>query len=354
MIESIQNNNRKLYLDVLRIFAIFLVLFTHTGIEGAKLYTITENVILQIMYAMLDCFRTINNPLLFMISGALLLGKEENIDTIWRKRVIRFLVCLLLFSYIQAIWNYFYSSDEAIFDIWEIFKNLLVSPIRLQYWYLYSYISFLVMIPFLSGIAKQMDNSQFRYLLILAIVTIDLFPLASLKLGIAKINFSIFLNSYTTLYPLLGYYLDNHSDKLTKKQYILITVLTIWSIWFSAYMTIWNYRKFGNWEEKYITLFDTFVAVTVFFLVKKFILYLEQNRKLKYRIVQFIEFVSSTTFGIYLLENILEAFTRPIFILLSNYMPLIFACGIWLIATMFFGNIVVGLMKKVPGLKKLL
>lgn len=119
-------------------------------------------------------------------------------------------------------------------------------------------------------------------------------------------------------------------------------------------MTIWNYRKFGNWEEKYITLFDTFVAVTVFFLVKKFILYLEQNRKLKYRIVQFIEFVSSTTFGIYLLENILEAFTRPIFILLSNYMPLIFACGIWLIATMFFGNIVVGLMKKVPGLKKLL
>lgn len=224
-----------------------------------------------------------------MISGALLLGKEEDIATIWRKRVVRFLICLLLFSYIQAIWNYFSSLDEAVFNIWEIFKNLLTRPIRTPYWYLYSYISFLVMLPFQRSIAKQMDDKQFMYLLILSIVTMDLFPLISLKLGISGINFSIFLNSHPTLYPLLGYYLDNHSDKVTKKWlYFMMIFLIIWNIWFSAYMTIWNYTKSGNWEERYIGLFYTFTAVAVFFLVKKLISYLEQNKQLNYRIARLI------------------------------------------------------------------
>lgn len=47
--ENITNNHyRKIYLDILRVLAIFLVLFTHTGLNGNKLYII------------LDCFRTIN------------------------------------------------------------------------------------------------------------------------------------------------------------------------------------------------------------------------------------------------------------------------------------------------------
>lgn len=77
--------------------------------------------------------------------------------------------------------------------------------IRLQYWYLYSYLSFLVVLPFLRSIAQHMDDTQFQYLLILSIVTMDFFPIISIKLGIFGINFNIFLNSVTTLYPLLGY-----------------------------------------------------------------------------------------------------------------------------------------------------
>lgn len=238
---------RKIYLDVLRILAIFLVLFTHTGLNGNKLYTITPKGILQILYTMFDCFRTINNPLLFMISGALLLGKEEDVITLWKKRVLRFLICLLVFSYIQAIWNHYQSSAIYEFNAWETFKTLLNSPIRLQYWYLYSYISFLVMLPFLRNIARQMDDRQFYYLLILSIVTLDFFPIISLKIGITRINFTIFLNSFTTLYPLLGYYLDSHGDQLIKTyMYPVMAILTGAGLTVAVQMTIWNYEKFGN------------------------------------------------------------------------------------------------------------
>ena len=75
--ENTVKTSRKFYLDILKVMAIFLVLFTHTGLNGNKLYTVTTKGMLQTVYTMLDCFRTINNPLLFMISGALLLRITE-------------------------------------------------------------------------------------------------------------------------------------------------------------------------------------------------------------------------------------------------------------------------------------
>ena len=226
---------------------------------------------------------------------------------------------------------------------------------RIQYWYLYSYISFLIMLPFLRSIVQRMDNAQFIYLFVLSIVTMDLFPILSLQLRIPRIYFSIFLNSFTTLYPLLGYYLDNFGETLVKSwMYPVMGILTILGIWFAAEMTIWNYERTGNWEEKYITLFYTFSAVSVFLLVKKATCLLAENNLLKVKITHFIQYISGTMFGIYLLENILEAFTKPVFNILIKFIPRIFACGTWIIITMIFGNMVVGLMKKIPGLKKIL
>lgn len=119
-------------------------------------------------------------------------------------------------------------------------------------------------------------------------------------------------------------------------------------------MTIWNYEKNGKWEESYISLFNTITAVVVFYSVKKMVVWLEGNNLIKLKFVEIIQFASSTMFGIFLLENILKAFTKPVFNILSQYIPRIFACGIWLIVTMLFGNIIVGLLKRIPGLKKIL
>jgi len=350
----VKNKERKIYLDIIRILAIFLVLFTHTGTNGVKMYTISKGI-LQYVYAMFDCFRTINNPLLFMISGALLLGRNEELKVILKKRVVRFVIALLIFSYAQAIWNFVHAPAESIFNIWEIFKGILSSPIRSQYWYLYSYISFLLMLPFLRSMAQRLDDKQFRYLFALSIIVLDIFRLLTLMLGIEKINFSIFLSSFTTLYPLLGYYIDKHSDKYMKRwMYPVMSAFALVCIILAAKMTLWDCGGTGKWSEKYITLFYTFTAVAVFTLIKKAVSVLDEKELLKPVIIRFIQFASSTTFGIYLLENILETFTRPVFIVLDRYIPRILACVIWLVATMLFGNIVVGIMKKVPGLRKIL
>lgn len=59
-------------------------------------------------------------------------------------------------------------------------------------------------------------------------------------------------------------------------------------------------------------------------------------------------------FGIYLLENILEAVTNFIYIWLSAFMPSIIACFIWILVTMFLGIIVVGAIKKIPKVNNIL
>lgn len=202
--------NRKVYLDILRITAIFLVLFTHTGIRGSKLYTVTNNNFLRYIYVIFDCFRTINNPLLFMVSGALLLGKEETIKEIWKKRVSRFLIVLIVFTYFQVIYNCIINGTFDGFNIKDIFINMLNSPVRTSYWYLYSYISFLVMLPFLRKIAVNINEKEFIYLFLLTIITMDLFPLICIVFNIERINFSIFLNSFTTVFPLFGFYIDKN------------------------------------------------------------------------------------------------------------------------------------------------
>lgn len=122
----------------------------------------------------------------------------------------------------------------------------------------------------------------------------------------------------------------------------------------AAQMTIWNHSITGKWEENYITLFYTFTAVAIFIFVKKGISLLETRNKIRSKVTYFVQFVSSTIFGIYLFENILEKFTEPVFDMFNTFIPTIIACGMWLIVTMLFGSIVIGLLKKIPGIKNIL
>ena len=298
-----------------------------------------------------DCFRTINNHLLFMISGALLLGKDESIKDIWKKRVLRFFITLVLFSYVQVIWESVHSNQLESFSFLNVFRALLENPIRTPYWFLYSYISFLIMLPFLKAIAKVFDDKLAFYLVIITIFTQDLFPLFARAIGISRINFSVFLNSFTTLSPLLGFYLFKQNGGFLRRVHtkILILCVVVLSV-LAALVTIWNYSTTGNWEERYITLFYTVNAICVFEVVQRY----ATKKEFKAAIKKIVMFVSEGVFGVYLLENIFEYYTRPIFDILDKVLPVWIACVCWLIFTLIIGSIISNGLKRIPGLNKLL
>ena len=75
--KEITEKRRVVYLDLIRIVAVYLVIFTHTGDLGSKLYEFGDyDFTRNIIYIMTDVIRRINVPLFLMVSGAVLLGRE--------------------------------------------------------------------------------------------------------------------------------------------------------------------------------------------------------------------------------------------------------------------------------------
>lgn len=71
---------------MLRIITIALVLFNHTETNGFQLYAITSNIYLY-LYIFLTIFCKIAVTIFFMISGGVILGKEESLKDLYKKRV---------------------------------------------------------------------------------------------------------------------------------------------------------------------------------------------------------------------------------------------------------------------------
>lgn len=80
-----KKTNRKSYIDLLKIMAIYMVLFNHTKDKGFILFTIAQGSKLYPFYLFNAIWIKIAVPLFFMTSGALLLGKEESIGQILKK-----------------------------------------------------------------------------------------------------------------------------------------------------------------------------------------------------------------------------------------------------------------------------
>lgn len=86
---------RNAYFDVLRVLAILLVVFNH--LPGYLLYQ-TCSGLKAWAYMLLTMFTRINVPLFLMVSGALLLGKEESTSRLIKHRVSRIVAVTVLFS----------------------------------------------------------------------------------------------------------------------------------------------------------------------------------------------------------------------------------------------------------------
>ena len=79
MVNIVEKKQKKIYFEWMRILACGLVIFNH--LEGYTLYKSSIGM-KQGLYMLLTMITRINVPLFLMISGALLLKKEEDIITV--------------------------------------------------------------------------------------------------------------------------------------------------------------------------------------------------------------------------------------------------------------------------------
>lgn len=95
----------------------------------------------------LNTLARVSVPCFFMISGALLLGRNETIKKSLQ-RVARFLPVLIVWTIVYYVFNTFYMNQTV-----EL-KKILEVPAEAHLWYLYVMIPIYLILPFLQAMCR--------------------------------------------------------------------------------------------------------------------------------------------------------------------------------------------------------
>lgn len=343
---------RTVYLDIIRIIAAYLVIFTHTSDLGSRLYVFREysekRTMLYIMSGALSCICV---PLFFMVSGALMLAKEETYTQIFKKRILRYIFVIVGISYFYYV---FYNNNNWL-DIYCFFQQTYSGTLRCLLWFLYAYVGYLISLPFLRKMVKNLNETDFRYLFLIGILFkggLDVFGAVS---GLGNVGVTCVMAENALFYPIMGYYLANVIENRRDNRKILLVAggaLSLLCILAETLMTIWEKNQFGLYTENYLSTFNIVPTLYVFFVVKNLGEHLQ-----KYDLAcKVIGWMGDCTFGVYLIGLWLQMKMVSVYYFVLEHLqgfPLI-SSFIYVFIVLVVGILLISVLKLIPGLKKII
>ena len=227
MTDAISNRPKRiLYADIIRIFAVICVIFIHTNTDGFVHFTTYEvGSGSYWFYMFFSVTAVVSVPLFFMVSGMFLLDrKDETITDIWKKRVSKYVVVLLIFSALHYARNQYF--DPSLLSITDFLKRVYTNDVIIPYGFLYSYIAYLIGLPFIRKMARSLNGKEFLYLVGLqffftgAVFMIQ-YRLSGGTLSLCNNLRPIFILESVVFYPLTGYYLGRRLKQITGKMILI-------------------------------------------------------------------------------------------------------------------------------------
>ena len=341
---------RIVYIDLIKIIAAFLVIYTHTSKMGAKLYIYGDyGFIKNTIYIAMDIFRTMNVPLFFMVSGALLLGKEESYSQIIKKYVIKYILIVVSISYFY----YTVYLENNWYDFGDFFKEVYSCSVVGMFWFFYTYIGFLLILPFLRKMVRNMTSEDYRYLLVLGVI----FKGATEALGqyFLGVNFGIpcYLVADSIFYPIMGYYFANIREEVWKKRYIISgAILSVGSVACAVALTYWSKNKYGEFGEPYHFSFTLIWTLYSFCILK-----LIGTKLAKCQVIaKFVNILGSCSMGVYMFGLYIQVEFRQIYWNIYADLPNspLLSCFIYVGVVVLLAVGITYILKKVPVIKRLL
>jgi surface polysaccharide O-acyltransferase-like enzyme len=286
-------------------------------------------------------------PLFFMVSGATLLGKEETVKQLFRKRVLRILLVIVIFSMIQYLAEILMKGERS-FDAGFFVTHLVRGDVTEQYWFLYAYMAFLIALPVLRPLAAGLTDNVYRYLLLTALIWNYLPPLLKLVTGLQfSSSFSLFYTGQLIFYPLAGFYMARMADsELNDRPGVAGAVLAaiIASGMIIEYV---SHMLTGEWGLQEISVMP--VTLLLFRILR-----ILGSRINGHRSAFVIYFLGGLSFGIYLMELIARRLWKDTYLMLCDRTTGVVACSFYIVLSYVTAAFISFTMKKVPLLKKLL
>lgn len=365
---------KKLYLECLRIFCIILVIFIHTNERGIDLFTVRGDSIFYPIY--LFCAiapRGVAVPLFWMISGSLLIPKEETVGTLYKKRVSRIFVALILFSFIQELFVLdWYLGNIYTFNLKDFLLRIYNAGIvgyggvgPWAYWYVYSYLGMLMILPLLRRMANGMNKKEWIYFFSLFMFFFGIVPAIEYALGGEVHNgFTGNMFSRHIVCFMTGHYVGNviSEKKLSLRRACVLLLIGFACVITTCLIVQHNINIAEDSDSGYAIMTSIMPSIymicdfvpsfAVFYFVRT--LFEKYEEKIGRTARHCLMAAGSASFGVMLIENILRwklvfvyESIRPI----CRSLP---ACVIWVLLVWLLGMIIILIVKRVPIIKKLL
>lgn len=307
-------NNRIMYIDLLRILSIVAVIVLHIT---ASLLTRTNDFTTTSWWVS-NVFNSICRfavPVFFMISGAMILRIEvKSYKGFYKKRILPLIIPLLTWSLIYGYYKEYYilkSQMSAYEFILDFGKKLVTDGNYVHLWFLYAIIAIYMTVPLIGKLVRSCSEKDLRYFLILWFIVSILYRLVSdiflrltdQHLYVPSMNIPFFMGNLG--YFVLGYYLFNVELRPIIKHTlfnlgILSFFLTpILTYVVSSYGGVLDEMFYGNYS---ITSFLMAIGVFLFFKEKDTMI----SRKTNYKVKKVIGSVSTASFSIYLIHLLVD------------------------------------------------
>lgn len=206
--KSSTNLQKFLWIDMIRVLAIFLVVIDHNnGFSNAL------SLGNQATTLFLSSFTRIGVPLFVMVSGSLLLTRETSYTSFFTRRIQRVLIPWITWSVIYSVW-FFYTRDtiDSTYGIVKLFYQTFFG----QFWYLWMLFGLYLLTPVLWKFIKAATSKDVLYAIGLWFAFSSLLPF-----GYHMFNpYASVSQAYVFLhlgYYVLGYFLLIKRIPLSKK-----------------------------------------------------------------------------------------------------------------------------------------
>ncbi|MCR8643297.1 acyltransferase family protein [Paenibacillus sp. N1-5-1-14] len=311
---TIFQNKRIVYIDILRILSIIAVIILHIT-AGPLTRTNDFNTTSWWVSNIFNSVSRFAVPVFFMISGAMILRVEiKSYGDFYKKRVLPLFIPLISWSFIYGWYNQYYilKSNIGVGEfLLDFGYKLLVDRNYVHLWFLYAIIAIYSTVPLISKLIKNATEKDIRYYLIMWFIVSVLYRFVSEiifrwtnhYIDISILNIPMFMGFLG--YFILGYYVFNYDLPIKWKNsfynlgvisFFLTPILTYFA---SMYSGILDEMFYGNYS---ITTFFMAMAMFLFFKEKE----MSIHNKTNYKIQKMISSLSKASFSIYLIHLLVE------------------------------------------------
>ncbi len=296
MTQPANDSGRLYWIDFIRVVAIFLVVVIHVAADllydwGKVPFSawMTGNIY--------DSIARVSVPLLFMVSGALLLGKNEPMKDFFLKRAMKLAIPFIVWSLVYLFWRCVVNESACTNKI--ILRLFLLDGTYYHLWFLYALIGVYLITPLLRPIAASAPRSVLWYFMALWLFFQPGMTLLEqawdLRIGVSVPMATGFIG-----YFILGYLLSEVS--LSPRSIWIAFIVWLTGAFATAagtYLMSLQVGEFSEFFYQYLSLNVMLASAGSFLLLKS----LSGHKSLAHPVtLNLVKKAAAASFGIYLIH----------------------------------------------------